>query len=165
MRKESKALAYGALSAALGVAVLYFGSLMPTARLALLCVSSLGAVLMALRFDRRWALGVYIATAVLAFLLLPDKGVALAYALLPGWYPLVKLRVERLSQPLLRFGAKLLVANVILLPAVLLGKGYFVDMPFQLWQILIGLELVFLLYDHALTQIILLYMRKIAGRI
>lgn len=165
MKEESKALAYGALSTALAVVILWLGSFLPTARLALLCVSSLGAVLMALRFDRRRGLAVYAATAVLALLLLPQKGIALAYGLLPGWYPLLKLRLERLAKPVLRFGAKLLAANAVMLPAMLLGRGYLAAVPFEWWQILLGGELMFLIYDYALSQIILLYMRKIAGRI
>ena len=89
----------------------------------------------------------------------------MAYALLPGWYPLIKLRLERIASPSLRFGAKLLLANVVLLPAFLLGKSYLVGLPFPLWQILLGCELAFVVYDYALTQIILIYMRKISGRI
>lgn len=165
MKSESKALAYGALSVALTVVILYLGSLLPTMRLALLCVSGLGVVLMTLRFERRWALGTYAATAALTLLLLPEKGMALAYALLPGWYPLAKLRLERIASPRMRFGAKLLLATAVLLPSILLGSEYLDAIPFRPWQILVTCELVFLVYDHALSQIILLYMRKIAGRI
>lgn len=166
MKENSKALAYGAVSAALGTVILYLGSVLPSARLALLCISSLGVVLMALRFDVRRALAVYAVTAALALLVLPGKAMALAYALLPGWYPLIKLRLERLKTPAARYAAKFLAANVVLLPAVLLlGRSYFAAMPLPLWQILVAGEAVFLVYDYALTQIILLYMRKIAGRI
>lgn len=165
MKDKSKSLAYGAVSAALGTVILYLGSVLPSARLALLCISSLGVVLMALRFDGRRALAVYAVTAALALLILPGKAMALAYALLPGWYPLIKLRLERLKTPAERYGAKFLAANAVLLPAVLLGRSYFAAMPLPLWQILVAGEAVFLVYDYALTQIILLYMRKIAGRI
>ena len=165
MKDNSKALAYGALSAALGTVILYLGSVLPSARLALLCVSSLGVVLMALRFDGRRALAVYGVTATLALLVLPGKAMALAYALLPGWYPLLKLRLERLKTPAERYGAKLLAVNAVLLPVLLLGRNYFAASPLPLWQILLGGEVIFLVYDYALTQIILLYMRKIAGRI
>ena len=165
MRAQSKSLAYGALSTALAVVTLYLGSLLPTARLALLCVSSLAVVLMCLRFDWRRALAVYGSTAVLSLLILPGKDMALAFALLPGWYPIAKLRLERLSPPPVRFAAKLLLAAVVLLPALFLGKGYLASMPLPLWQLFVGGELLFLIYDYALTQIILLYMRKISGRI
>ena len=165
MKENSKALAYGAVSAALGTVILYLGSVLPSARLALLCISSLGVILMALRFDGRRALAVYAVTAALALLVLPGKAMALAYALLPGWYPLIKLRLERLKTAMQRYAAKFLAANVVLLPAFLLGRSYFAAMPLPLWQILVAGEAVFLLYDYALTQIILLYMRKIAGRI
>ena len=165
MKENSKALAYGAVSAALGTVILYLGSVLPSARLALLCISSLGVILMALRFDGRRALAVYAVTAALALLVLPGKAMALAYALLPGWYPLIKLRLERLKTPAARYAAKFLAANAVLLPAFLLGRSYFSAMPLPLWQILVAGEAVFLVYDYALTQIILLYMRKIAGRI
>ena len=165
MTEKSKALAYGALSTALTVVVLYMGSVLPTARLALLCVSSLGVVLMELRFDWHRGLTVYAAAALLAVLLLPEKTMALAFVLLPGWYPLAKLRLERLSAPWLRFGGKLLLASFVVLPVMLIGKDYFLASPLPLWQLILGCELVFLVYDYALTQIILLYMRKISGRI
>jgi len=120
MREQSKPLAYGALSTALAVVTLYLGSLLPTARLALLCVSSLAVVLMCLRFDWRRALAVYGAVSVLSLLILPGKDMAMAFALLPGWYPIAKLRLERLSSPPVRFAAKLLLAAAVLLPAMLL---------------------------------------------
>ena len=165
MRAQSKPLAYGALSTALAVATLYLGSLLPTARLALLCVSSLAVVLMCLRFDWRRALAVYTAVTILSLLILPGKEMALAFALLPGWYPIAKLRLERLSSPPVRFAAKLLLAAAVLLPVMLFGSNYLDAVPFQLWQVFVGCELLFLVYDYALTQIILLYMRKISGRI
>ena len=65
----------------------------------------------------------------------------------------------------LRLGGKLLLASLVVLPVVLIGKDYFLASPLPLWQLILGCELVFLVYDYALTQIILLYLRKISGRI
>ena len=169
MSEGTRALTRAALSAAAGVAALYLGSLLPSARLSILCVATLGVVFVKMSCPGRWALGCYAVTAALGLLLLPDKSLAVLYAAFMGYYPLVRLRAERFSNPAARWGLKLgaffaaalalylLAGSVSFLSAAVAGTA--------LWALWAAGIAVFLVYDFALGQLILYYLRNIAGRI
>ena len=95
MPTKTRALARSSLAAAAGVAALYLGSVLPGIKLSILFLAALGVVFVRLSCPGSWAWGCFAVTAALALLLLPDKTLALLYALLPGYYPIVKLRLER----------------------------------------------------------------------
>lgn len=162
MRGKTGALTASALLAALSVALLSLTLLLPTQRLTLLCAASLAVAASRCLSGEKWALGVYAVSALLSLLLLPEKSVPLAYALFCGYYPLVKLRLETLSLAALRFCAKLLVFNAAALVLLALIKAV---TPLPVWTLLLCANGAFALYDYALSKLILLYSRKIAGRI
>lgn len=168
-----KALTRSALAAAAGVVLLYLGSVLPSARLAILCASALGVVFIRVSCSARWALCCYAVTSAAALLLLPEKALAVLYTFFFGYYPIVKLWAERLRKPVLRWGVKLGVFNaaLIVLNALFLaiGAGFpdFLDtgekvVPALVWLAGNG---VFLLYDYALKILILYFLRHISGRI
>ena len=111
MRDSAKKMARSAVAAALGFGILYLASVLPAARLAVLCVASVCVVLVQMSCGWKWALGCWAATALLSLLLLPSKGTAAVYAAFLGYYPLVKLAAERIGKPLLRWGCKILAFN------------------------------------------------------
>ncbi len=160
--KSTKALTFCALCVALGVVILALGLILPGQRLALLCLSSLGVLASLCRWGHRWALACYASTAFLSLLLLPEKSLALVYALFCGYYPAVKLKLEAIASRFGRFAAKLICFDLAL--CVFL---YLIKLPTQLpvWLLFAGANGAFMLYDYALTKLILLYTRKIAGRI
>lgn len=151
----------------MSTALLYIASLVPSGRLALLCAASIGVVFVQMSCGARWAVCTYLAASGLALLLCPLKGMVWAYALFFGWYPPVKMFFERKNAAWMRWGGKLACFNLALLaywlvfgrallPAQLAGKSGLL--------IVCAAELGFLIYDYALKELILFYIRKIARR-
>ena len=162
MRSRTKALTLSALCAALDFVLLALSLVLPAQRLALLCLSSLGVVASLCSCGRRWALGCYGVTALLSVLLLPDKSMSLAYALFCGYYPVLKLNIESVSSAAARAALKLFYFNLALFGFFYLAH---IPMALPLWILLPAANAAFWLYDFALGKLILLYLRKIAGRI
>lgn len=168
MDAKTKALTRSALSAAVGVAVLYLCCVFPWGRLALLCVASLGVIFVRMSCPPYWAIGCYSVTALLGLLLLPEKAPALAYAVLFGYYPLVRLLTERLASPWARMGVRLAVFNAAALLTYFAFRAVFTsltgDSPLPLYLLWAAVNGAFLVYDYALGQIILYYVRNLSGR-
>ena len=168
MNGEAKELARSSICAAVGVTALYLGSILPGARLSILCAASLGTAFTAIRCRARWALGCYAVTGVLALLLLPEKALALLYLLLPGYYPVIKLRAERFRSFWARWSLKLGVFGAAAAAAALIARLYAPLNVFfsgkAAWMLAAGSLGVFLIYDHVLGLLILFYLRKLSGR-
>ena len=162
MRSRTKSLTVSALCAALDFVFLALSLVLPAQRLALLCLSSVGVVASLCSCGSRWALGCYGVTALLSVLLLPDKSMSLAYALFCGYYPVLKLNIEGIVSAVVRVALKLFYFNL-----ALWGFYYLANIPMALplWIPFLAANAAFWLYDFALGKLILLYSRKIAGRI
>ena len=168
MSESVRSLTRSALSAASGVVVLHLGSVLPTARMALLCLATLGVVFIATSCRYGWAWGCYLVTATAALLLLPEKTLAVIYAAFFGYYPILKLRLERIGNAGLRWILKLAAFNaamIVLYAAYKTIFSYLVSVSLPVWILWIAANAAFAAYDYALGQLILYYLRKIAGRI
>ena len=169
MDRKSRPLAFSAVASALGVALLYLAALLPTGKLVLVAAAALNAVFLRLTFSGRWDLGCYLVTSSLGLLLLPVKIPALIYAAFLGYYPLLKLRFERIPSVFLRWTAKLCIFNAALIAVYFLALRLIGPGSSWLWQrpwiALIAANVVFFAYDYVLQQGMLYYLRKIARRI
>ncbi len=169
MRGKSKALAYSALGAALGVVLLYIASIIPSGKLTVMCASGICVVLLACRFGWKWGSGCFAATALISLFLLPTKAMAILYTSFFGYYPLFFLLTERLKNKVPRYALRLLLFN-----SVMIALYYLIRWVFQgTWGMLEGYPILmlllanvgFLIYDYALQQGMLYFMRNIARRI
>ena len=169
MSGQARALARSSLAAAAGVTALYLGSLLPAARISVLCLAAIGVAFVRMSCSARWAFGCFAVTGLLSLLLLPEKTLALLYVLLPGYYPILKLRAERYGSVWVRWAIKLAVFHAAAAAAVGLAQifaplGSLVS-GVSVLIIWIGALAVFLVYDYVLGLLILYYLRSIAGRI
>ena len=168
MPTKARAMAYASVASALGVAALYLGSVLPSARLSILCAATLGVAFVKMSCPGWWSLGCYAVTASLALLLTPDKTLPVLYTLFFGYYPIVKLRAERFSDPRIRWGVKLGAFHAALgALLLLLRSASFLPSALEdtaLWLLWIGGVVFFLVYDFVLGKLFLYYLRNIAGR-
>ena len=162
MKGKIRALTVSALCAALGTVILALSLLLPMQRLALLCAASLGVVASLCMNGEAWALCTYAGTALLSFLLLPEKTMPLAYGLFCGYYPVLKLKLEALSSGFGRLALKLLCFNAAFAVFYVLIR---LTVAFPLGVLVAIANGAFLLYDYALGKLILLYIRKIGRRV
>ena len=125
-------------------------------------------IFLRLRFDWRWALGCFAVTGLLGLLLLPTKVPAILYGVFFGYYPLVKLSAERIESPVWRWVLKLACFNAAMIAvyvpfrtALPANQGPLSAFPALMLLCANG---AFVVYDLALRQGILYYLRHISGR-
>lgn len=158
-----RALTLGAMLTALGVVCLYLSSMMPTMRLSLVALAGLLPCVMVLTGGIGSGFAAYGATAVLAFLIVPNKSAALLYLVMFGHYPMVKSLAERTGNRVLEWLIKLAVFNLSLTVIVLFARTLFGEMfgaEWATWLIYLGGNAVFVLYDFAFSGLILVFNSK-----
>lgn len=166
---QSRRVALCGVLGALSLVLLMLGNLFP---LATYCAPALAAALLVpplQEYGVRWALTLYAAVALLAVLLLPDKELAVMYALVLGYYPAAKAGLDRIRPRAVRAAAKLAVFNAAVLLAYWLLLAVFplpglaeefAGMGRAMTAALLATgSLSFLVFDLALDRLTLLYRR------
>ncbi len=153
--------------AALCTLLLFATGMIPFGTYALPALAGLLMVTVAVETGTSWAVTLYVAVSLLSILLTPDKEAMLMFIMFFGHYPITKTRLERIKfkplQYLIKFGvfnacvvaAYMIIIYVFQMPDVLTEMG-----SFGRYSVLVLLALgniVFIVYDFALTQIIRAY--------
>ena len=94
--RKSWAMAYCGMAAALSVALMLLGAVVPVLMFIAPAVASLLIATVCVECGKTMALTAYGAVSLLSLLFVPDKEVALVFVFLLGYYPLVKPRFERI---------------------------------------------------------------------
>ena len=174
--RHTKRLTLAALSVAFGVLLLYLGTLLSVLDLTAVALAALLVIFAEIELKAPYQFLVAAGTALLAFLLLPDKTPALLYLLFGGLYPILKGYLERLPRILAAI-LKILLYNLLLAlslwvlfalfgfdPAMYSFGG---RLPLLAIYIIGGvfLELLLFLYDLALTRLRLYYFSRLRQKI
>ena len=165
--KRSQQVALCGMIAALCTLLLFATGMIPFGTYALPALAGLLMVTVAVETGTSWAVTLYVAVSLLSLILTPDKEAMLMFIMFFGHYPITKTRLERIKIRPLRWLAKFLVFNVCVVAAYLIII-YVFQMPDVLTEmgsfgkysvlVLLGLgNVVFLVYDFALTQVIRVY--------
>ncbi len=154
----------------MGVVFLGIGAFIEVLDLTAAAMASFLVIFAVLEMKGKYPYFIYAATALLSFLLLPLKTPALFYAVLFGYYPILKQKLEvHLRRPI-AWLIKILFCNAVLallvfllekifMPGVpILGEGYGHG-----WLLLC--TPVFILYDIALTRLITFYIFRLRKRL
>ncbi len=163
--KQTIRLTFCGIIAALSVVVLFFTGLIPIATLALPAVAGCLVIPVVAELGVSWGFGVYAVTGLLAFFLTPDREAALFYLLFFGYYPVLFGVLAKIRRRPLRLAVKLLIFNAAVAAETLLSI-YVLGIPWESlgvlgpWTapvLLLGANVVFLLFDRALSGLIVLY--------
>lgn len=149
--------------AALCTVLLFMTGLFPFSTYALPALAGLLMVSVAVETGPRWAFTLYVAVSILSFLMTPDKEAMLMFVMFFGHYPITKLLLEKLKWKPLVFVLKFLCFNFCVVLGYLIIL-YIFRIPDILTEfgdfgkysvfVLLGLgNLLFVVYDFALTQI------------
>ncbi|MBR5947884.1 MAG: hypothetical protein IKZ82_04425 [Clostridia bacterium] len=152
-------LTVGAMTTALGVLFTYAASIVPSGKLVLLFLAS---VVIWIPLNERGgivsAIICYLATALLSFLLIPNKLYPLAYALFFGLYGFIKLGVDgAVHDRFIAFALKLILMNalaaaVIWLGSLIIKQDVFSLLPdYPLYAVMIAMEVALILFELAYT--------------
>ena len=169
MREKTKKLTVSAMLAALGVVLLYLGSLVDVLDISMAAVVSLCAVFAVIEYGGAWPWLIYLVTGLLSLLLLPNRSPAVLYLLFFGYYPILKEKLERRSR-VVSWVLKELVFQLAL--ALMLAIGHFflnmsegAEPLYYYASFALIAEIAFPVYDIALTRLITLYLVQLRKRL
>lgn len=157
-RQETRQIAFRALLVALSLVLLHIAVLLPSGRLGMTAIAGLVPVAAVVSYGLPSGVQCYICTAIMAFILIPDKGLTTLYCLFLGLYPIVKGGVERLRRLPLEIFLKLLFFNGILTLLLFFMKQIlYAAVPLEStpqWLVYLGGNGIFLVYDFGISQVI-----------
>lgn len=164
----TKRITFSAILTALTVICLCGAATLSTGRLAALALASLFVAVCVYQYGVRTAALMYIGSALLALLLVPKRMYALIYVLFAGYYPIIKLFIERLDKLWAEWLIKMLFFNVTAAALYFVFRLFFMPAVnptlLALWAryaalIVLGLEAAFVIYDIAMSYMIGCYER------
>ncbi len=144
----------------------------PFATYALPALASVFLMPVVIECGARWATAVYAAEALVALLITPDIEAKLLFVAFFGYYPILKSLTERSRFRWLEWLGKLVVFNaaVVVAYAALSILGFSLEvfrfgaLALPLWTFLLAFLLagnvIFVLYDLALTRLLPLYFSR-----
>ena len=162
----AKRISFSAVATALTVIFLYAASAFSAGKLAALGLSSLFCAVCVSCFGARYGVAQYLASAILSLLLIPNRVLVFAYILFAGYYPVVKLYIEKLDKLWAEWLLKYLFFNVILVVFYFLANAFFLpamDSAVVLLAvkymalIVVALEIIFAMYDWIISYMISYY--------
>lgn len=170
---NAKKIALSGVLCALAVAVMMLGGMIPLATFCCPAIAGLCLIPIFVECGERTAYAAYIAIALLAGFLSPDKESALLFAFL-GYYPVLKWRLDMIRIAPARIAAKLALFNAAVLAVYALCLFVFkLDQVMRDYQELSTVMLIvclalgnlcLILYDRLIRISANLYVSRIRGK-
>ena len=180
--EKTKKLTLSAVLCALGVVLLSIGSLIQTIDLSAAALASFLCIFAVIELGGAYPWAIYVVTGILSVILAPYGMAGWFYIAFFGFYPILKEKLERLPR-IVSWVLKMLVLNVCLLLCVLISYflffaasgGSFIDAFFKIFgdegfaeifaiAMVVGVNIVFVIYDIALTLMISTYINRLRHR-
>lgn len=164
MREKVGRLTLLAVFAAFSLAFMFLASTLPTGQPGFLAASSLFGIAAVCECGIGGGVLFYAVTAILGFLIIPDKSSVLIYVLFFGYYPIVKALAERQKSRLAEYAIKLLIFNAALSIMIFaLSVTVFDISRLKNSRILLFAvcNIVFLLFDIGVSRLVGLYIARI----
>ena len=176
--ERTKKLTLGAVLASMGVVLLTIGALVEVLDLSMAALASFFCIFAVIEMGKGYPIMIYAATGILAVLITPQSLSGWIYLLFFGYYPIVKEKLEKLSQTV-AWLLKLVVFNLaVTVYATICYFLFFGELELLLIEfstlfggmniggILIAiiyavLNVIFVIYDFALTKLISLYLFRL----
>ncbi len=180
--QKTKKLTLSAVVCALGVVLLSIGSLIQTIDLSAAALASFLCIFAVIEMGGAYPWAVYLITGILSVILAPYGMAGWFYIAFFGYYPILKEKVERLSKPI-AWVIKVFILNAALLVCMAIAYflffaasgGNFLDafskifadegvteiIAVAIWALI---NVVFVVYDIALTMIISTYINRLRHR-
>lgn len=159
----TKRLSLSAILSAIGVILLYVGSILDILSLTMVAIASLIVFFAVIELKGKYPLMIYGVTAFLSVLLLPEKTGPISYLLFGGIYPILKVYFEKLPKwlsYLLKFLSFNVMAALILWLTNLILHVPMEEGMLYMIALVFCANLAFLLLDFLMTQLTRLYYFK-----
>lgn len=173
-KKSTFRLVFCAVTAALEVVFMLITGVVPIGTFALPCLAGGLNIMTVIEYGPKWATGVFAVAAVLSALLAADKEAVLYYILIFGFYPVLKNLIEKhIKNRIVQYTVKLAFFNIAAVSSFFIATrllsvkaeeftlfGVYIPLVF----LLLG-NVVFLLYDVALTKYVGVYVRNLRSKL
>ncbi len=173
--KNTQKTAIGGLTTAFVCVIMMFANLIPIGQYAIPALAGMVIFMMSFVSGVRWGIYSFAASAVISFIICADKETAMCFVMFFGYYPLLKIALERIKVKALSFIIKLLVFNAAAMTVYWICLYIFgINQNFELFGLnlplvfLLIFNIIFICYDRMLTLYEKQYRKKItkfAGKI
>lgn len=163
----TKKISFSAILIALAFLILLLGNVAETVTFSVAAIASLCVIMALSELGYKYAIMVYAATSIIAFLLLPVKDPLLYFAGFFGYYPIVKKLVERINSKIV-YVLKGAIFSCAYSIVAIIGIKVLIPEADVIKYVLIGfpiLLIVFYVFDHALSKLIKYYENSLRKRI
>lgn len=162
-QNSAKKIAHGGMMVVLILLALYSTTLLPFNKLFLLGLSSLFIAISVIHYGKKQAFLVYMASSLLSLMLIPNKGIGLAYLLFFGYYGILKSLIEGFHNLFIEWILKLVCFNSAIVGIYLLTSKLFLteiasSLPLEI--LILVMEVLFILYDYVFSLAIQFYNRR-----
>lgn len=167
MNKISFKVSLGGIVSAICLFAMFLTGMMPLLVYTLPALAGALMIIMVVEISIKWAFVTYASVGLLSLFITPDKEAAILFILLLGYYPIIKSVIEKTKSRFLEWIIKLSIFNVAVITAyqIIIRVVTSVDMIEEFGKygkygafILLGIgNIVFIIYDIALTRVISAY--------
>ena len=173
--RPSYKIALGAVIMALSTIFMMATTVFPFASFAFPAIAGVLLIILNLEFGRKWALLVYIGVSLLSFFLSSDHTAVISFVAFFGYYPILKGVIEKIQKPILEWILKMLTFNaaivigifatILLFGIEILISEYLGFGKLSLALFIAACNIVFVVFDIALTRLITLMIYKILPKL
>ncbi len=168
MRNTQK-IALGGLLTSLAAVIMIMSNIMPAGMYTFPAASGVVIYMISFLSGRSYAWSAFAAASIISFVLCTSKEASLCFIMLMGYYPMLKEHIEKIKLKFVQYILKLAVfnASAVLMYFLLVFvfsvpadnfEMFGVDIPLVF---LLILNIVFLVYDYAMTAFDRVYKNKI----
>ncbi len=163
---KAKEITLSAILIALTIIILYLNLLLPISTISILTLASLLIPIALIRGSIKSAILVYIGSSIIGFFILPIN-IILLYILFFGIYGIVKFYIEKINKLPVEIIIKIIFFNIIFFIAFFIFDSF---ISIEITKLPIGLfiivaQIVFLVFDYALTLLISFYLERIHSKL
>ena len=167
--KKTQRIATGGLLTAFSMVMIILAGVVPSGTFTFPAAAGIIIGILSFTAGKSYAWASFFIVALLSFVICPNKEAALCFTLFLGYYPLAKDIIEKLRLKIIQYILKLLLFNASAVTIYYLLLFVF-SMPadsFEYFGINIPglflaiLNVVFLIYDLAITMFLVVYKEKI----
>ncbi|MBO7157905.1 MAG: hypothetical protein J6W31_04805, partial [Clostridia bacterium] len=108
MKKKSKEIALAGMLSALAVLILLLGSMIVLLDLSAAALAALVVMVAMIDFGNGKAVAVYLVSAILSVLMFP-KTASIVFAAFVGYYPVLKVYLDKIRPKVLQYAVKLVL--------------------------------------------------------
>lgn len=173
--KVSFKVSLGGITSAICLLLMFMTGFMPLLVYTLPAIAGALLIVIVIEVNRKWAFVTYASVSILSLFITPDKEAAMLFIFFLGYYPIIKSIIEKLKNRVFEWGSKLILFNISIIIAYKISINVLgvVDMTQELSFLgkysMLGLlalaNVVFVIYDVALTRLISSYIERFRPRI